>query len=261
MHYKNSLIGSNGVVEDATYEGYWKGGRRDGQGTITWVDGTSFTGTWRYDQRFEGEMRFNNGNSYEGKFLNDKLHGFARVYLATGVIFEGNFDQNQCDGVGKLLYPNGDIYFGQHKGFGKDGQGKMLYANGSSYEGGWSNERKNAQGLMRDTVTGDVYNGQYTDGKKNGKGRYYTHEKQEIYDGDWSNDRRQGEGFMINRKGVVCSGDFRADHMEGKLTYWKTLSESETEDIFSVMLDTNDQFIIVSNGQTHLPNGLPSKSE
>lgn len=131
MHYKNSLIGSNGVVEDATYEGLWKGGRRDGQGTINWVDGTSFSGTWRYDQRHEGEVRFANGNIYQGKFLNDKLHGFARLFIATGVIFEGNFDQNHCDGVGKLLYPNGDIYFGQHKAFTKDGMGKMLYANGS----------------------------------------------------------------------------------------------------------------------------------
>ena len=112
MHYKNSLVGANGVMEDATYEGLWKGGHRDGQGTITWVDGTSFTGTWRYDQRHEGEVRFANGNIYQGKFLNDKLHGFARLFLATGVIFEGEFDQNHCAGVGKLLYANGDIYFG-----------------------------------------------------------------------------------------------------------------------------------------------------
>lgn len=114
---------------------------------------------------------------------------------------------------------------------------------------------------MRDAVTGDVYNGSYSDGKRNGKGRFYNHEKQELYDGEWSNDRRQGEGFVITRKGVVCSGDFRADHMEGKLTYWKTLNESETEGIFSVMLDTNDQFIIVDQTRTNLPNGLPSKSE
>ena len=92
MHYKNSLIGANGVVEDATYEGYFKGGKRDGKGTMTWVDHTSFTGTWRYDQRCEGEIKFINGNMYQGQFLNDKLHGFARLFLTTGIIFEGNFD-------------------------------------------------------------------------------------------------------------------------------------------------------------------------
>jgi hypothetical protein len=138
----------------------------------------------------------------------------------------------------------------------------MLSANGSSYEGGWANERRHVSGLNRDAVTGDVYNGGYLDGKRNGKGRMYNNEKQEIYDGDWSNDRRQGEGFIINRKGVVCSGDFRTDHMEGKLTYWKTLSKAETDEVFSVILDTNDAFIVVDKVKTqHLLNGLPSRAE
>ena len=38
------------------------------------------------------------------------------------------------------------------------------------------------------------------------------------------NDRKQGEGYVINHEGVVCSGDFRADNMDGKMTYQKTLS-------------------------------------
>jgi hypothetical protein len=64
---------------------------------------------------------------------------------------------------------------------------------------------------MFDKVSGDVYSGHYTDGKRNGRGRMYYAAQQEIYDGDWSNDRRQGEGLVIDSKGVVCQGDFRAD--------------------------------------------------
>jgi MORN repeat len=52
----------------------------------------------------------------------------------------------------------------------------------------------------------------------------YYHQKQELFDGEWSNDRRQGEGLIINKKGIVDSGEFRADQLEGKLTYLKTLT-------------------------------------
>jgi hypothetical protein len=50
--------------------------------------------------------------------------------------------------------------------------------------------------------------------------------------------------------------------MEGKLTYWKTLTAEETNGIFRVMLDTNDAFISVNQSPIrHLPYGLPSKAE
>lgn len=76
MKYNYSLPGSNGQeFEEAGYEGYWKAGKREGQGQITWADGSTFNGTWKNDMRLEGEMRFQNGNIYQGTFKNDKMHG------------------------------------------------------------------------------------------------------------------------------------------------------------------------------------------
>ena len=127
-------------------------------------------------------------------------------------------------------------------------------ANGTTYEGGWSNDRKNGNGLQCDAVTGDVYNGAFVDGKRSGRGRMFQKSRDEIYDGEWANDRRSGEGFVITRKGVVSSGEFRADHMEGKLTYQKTLSKEESDRVFQVMTSTNDMFIVVNrNAKLDLP--------
>ena len=67
--------------------------------------------------------------------------------------------------------------------------------------------------------TGDVYVGDFLDGKRSGRGRYFTAADNTIYDGEWSNDRRQGEGTILNAQGEISSGEFRADHMEGKLAY------------------------------------------
>lgn len=76
MKYNYSIIGSNGSeVEEATYEGQWKAGKREGQGKLTWGDESSFTGIWKNDMRFEGEMRNSNGIMYIGKFENDKPQG------------------------------------------------------------------------------------------------------------------------------------------------------------------------------------------
>ena len=72
--------------------------------------------------------------------------------------------------------------------------------------------------------TGDIYVGDFIDGKRSGRGRYYQNAENEIYDGEWTNDRRQGEGTILNARGEISSGEFRADHMEGKLTYQRTLS-------------------------------------
>lgn len=59
MKYLYSLPGSNGGEHDeAQYEGFWKAGKREGQGTIMWQDGSQFTGTWKNDMRHNGEMRF-----------------------------------------------------------------------------------------------------------------------------------------------------------------------------------------------------------
>jgi hypothetical protein len=41
MVYNYSLLGSNGSdFEVATYEGMWKAGKREGNGTLTWADGS-----------------------------------------------------------------------------------------------------------------------------------------------------------------------------------------------------------------------------
>lgn len=65
MKYNYSLPGNLGnEFEEATYEGSWKAGKREGPGTITWVDGSQFFGEWKNDKRFQGEMHMANGTIY-----------------------------------------------------------------------------------------------------------------------------------------------------------------------------------------------------
>ena len=83
--------------------------------------------------------------------------------------------------------------------------------------------------------TGDIYVGDWIDGKRSGRGTFYRASDQSIYLGEWTNDSRQGEGSILSSNGELASGDFRADQMEGKLTYQATLSAQETEHIFHMI--------------------------
>ena len=105
---------------------------------------------------------------------------------------------------------------------------------------------------MQYAETGDIYVGDYIDGKRSGRGRYYSAADNTIYDGEWSNDRRQGEGTILNERGEIASGEFRADQMEGKLTYQRTLPQQETERVFNLIKNHRDQFISVDR-QASLP--------
>jgi hypothetical protein len=64
----------------------------------------------------------------------------------------------------------------------------------------------------------------------------------------------------LNGLGEVCSGDFRADFMEGKMTYRKTLSEKETKLIFDRITSVNDIFISIPKDSITL-NTVLTKAE
>ena len=170
--------------------------------------------------------------------------------IQNGTVFEGEFVRNVCASTGKFLYANGDIYYGQHKAFAREGQGKMIYLDGSTYEGGWLNDKRHLQGKNFDSKSGDIYIGNYQDGKRSGKGRYFYADQNELYDGDWSNDRRQGEGYLIDHKGTIRKGDFRADHMEAKVAHVKTLSLELTNKLFELIKSQNDLYFTIAKADS-----------
>ena len=77
---------------EATYEGTWKGGMRQGVGFMQWVDGASYEGEWK-DNKANGEGKFiySDGDIYEGKWANDKANGFGIYLHLNGARYEGQW--------------------------------------------------------------------------------------------------------------------------------------------------------------------------
>ena len=66
---------------------------------------------------------------------------FRKLYQ-NGDSYEGDWVNGKRDGKGKMIYANGDAYEGDWV----NGKGKMIYANGDSYEGDWLNDKRDGKG-------------------------------------------------------------------------------------------------------------------
>ena len=60
--------------DGSSYEGEWRGGFRDGMGTMIWSDGSVYRGEWDLGRaRGQGEFQLPNGLVYKGQW---KSHAF-----------------------------------------------------------------------------------------------------------------------------------------------------------------------------------------
>lgn len=102
--------------------------KREGKGTLTFTDGTVYTGDFR-DNHFEGMGRYSdiNGNVYEGQFVKDKLNGQATYSNSEGDKFVGTWKDDLKHGELPALlgYRLSHLSLDLHTG-----HGKYLYASG-----------------------------------------------------------------------------------------------------------------------------------
>ena len=81
------------TYNEGTYEGKYKNGKPDGQGTFTWISGTKYVGEWK----------------------NGKMHGQGTKTWPDGVKYVGEWKNDEMDGQGILTYSDGNILKGTFK--------------------------------------------------------------------------------------------------------------------------------------------------
>jgi hypothetical protein len=171
------------------YDGMWKKGLMDGEGTYTYATaGYSYSGQWSKGFiKGHGTFRFNNGNVMEGDWT---AMGTGTGYLvfADGTRYDGPFVNGAPHGQGIKVWANGDRYEGQFVMGHMTGQGSIKFADGATYTGTWLNDHRDGQGVAT-----------YPDGGR--------------YEGGWKNDQYDGQGTHTSPDGTVLSGRF----VNGKL--------------------------------------------
>lgn len=77
-------------------------------------------GHWKRDEN-------ENTNQYQGKYKNDKKHGFGEFIWATGSIFKGNFVDDKKRGYGEMMWADGHCFRGFWKEGSQNGLGIMVF--------------------------------------------------------------------------------------------------------------------------------------
>ena len=194
----------------------------------------------------EGQLKLNNGKTFEGNFINGQLNGFGRYIDENGTIYEGEFENGELKGTGKIIKnkentndksinntrkeENKIIYTGNIENFKKEGFGKEECID-YIYEGNFHNNMKNGKGKIKMKKIGDNYEGEFTndkitgygkyiwenehqyigyfiDGEMNGTGKYNWPDGSE-YEGVYVNNKREGKGRFKWSNGVIFEGNFR----------------------------------------------------
>ena len=141
-------------------------------------------------------------------------NGKMVVTYDNGDKYEGDFVDNVKEGKGIYIYSNGDKYEGEFFGDEKDGYGIYYYKNGERYEGEFKEDKKHGHGIYY-YLDGDRYEGEFKNGYAEGRGAYYFSDG-EKYIGDYKKDQRDGHGIYIYSNGDKYIGEFKEGKKNGK---------------------------------------------
>ncbi|TGL53268.1 hypothetical protein EHQ55_01400 [Leptospira meyeri] len=90
-------------------------------------------------------VQYENGDRFEGEFLEDVKHGSGIYQYSNGDIFEGEYQFGYKEGKGIYRYANGDKFIGAYKKGKRHGMGKYIFSDGLLLEGNWENNELQGQ--------------------------------------------------------------------------------------------------------------------
>lgn len=100
-YFKNGLL-TIIIDGNGTYEGEFKHGKLEGQGTLTYAK--------------DNIQGYTENSKYVGGFKDGKREGHGILYYANGNKYDGDFKNDMRDGQGTIFYKKGSIYVGEFKG-------------------------------------------------------------------------------------------------------------------------------------------------
>ena len=174
-------------IGGGTYIGDVVDGRANGQGTLTWP----------------------NGSKYVGEFKDSKHHGQGTYTFPDGYKYVGEWKDGKQHGQGTYTTAGGNKYVGEKTDGKKHGQGTYTFADGRKYVGEWKDSKKHGQGTYT-YADGQKYVGEWKDGYRHGKGTY-TFADGRKYVGEFKNEK-PWEGVSY-----LASGEIAATFSNGEV--------------------------------------------
>eukprot|EP01004_Peranema_trichophorum_P002260 NODE_1333_length_2007_cov_63.397028_g1127_i0.p1 GENE.NODE_1333_length_2007_cov_63.397028_g1127_i0~~NODE_1333_length_2007_cov_63.397028_g1127_i0.p1 ORF type:complete len:630 (+),score=115.59 NODE_1333_length_2007_cov_63.397028_g1127_i0:256-1890(+) len=173
---------------------------------FTFYNGDSYDGEWMNEMMHgKGTYRYTNGDWYEGQYELHQKHGYGTFVYADGMSYQGHYVRGAKCGKGTTIYPNGDSYVGDFKDNEFNGNGIFNYICGDRYEGQWKDGVPHGFG-ERKFADGSIYRGSWEDGKRNGAGSYITEGC--TFQGEWKDGLMHGKGRQTFSDSSKYQGHF-----------------------------------------------------
>ena len=183
-----------GTDYNETFEGNYKNGQLNGQGThikfndylTIAVDGYAkmkYVGNWEDNQK-DGqgvETRYDENNKvlykYVGDWKNDKKNGIGKEYVNGALVYDGKFKNGfhfkdsgcitgDCkNGYGVFIYPNKNKYIGEYKDGLKNGFGIEVDPKGNYIYGNWKNNKEDGYVRIFNKNNEIIFAGEMMSGK------------------------------------------------------------------------------------------------
>lgn len=223
------------------YEGNWKDGTFNGEGTLYKEDGSIKTGNWvagRLSQTLvdiqlpqghyygyvkdgkpegAGRMAYNDSSFYDGNWNNGSWSGDGKYYTLTDTL-AGEWGNGKLNGAGIYKTEN-FIYEGDWTDNKPDGIGYAASNDSSFYSGEWSEGKRHGYGDMIFS-NGDSYFGDWSNNQFDGTGTYTYVQTGDVYYGEWKDGLQNGLG-TYTAKGFEYTGNWEEGWIngEGRITY------------------------------------------
>ena len=198
-----TFLGAHGVLP--SIEGHFKRGRMHGKIIMYNTSGRKkFEGIYKNNSRVYGDL-FDNGElHYRGHFnKKQQYHGKGILYdKENEILYEGDFKNGKYNGQGRENYEDGDYIIGSFKNNKAEGKTKLYNKNGHlKFDGIFKNDEKR-KGKSYRLNNQLQYDGFFKNGKYEGRGVYYTTGGSR-YEGIFKANKLEGKGKMFYSNGVM----------------------------------------------------------
>jgi hypothetical protein len=149
------------------------------------------TGTYVYD----------NGNKYEGKWVDGQRHGTGTFVYTNGDRYYGDWENDIKNGTGTYTWPSGTEYKGEWVDGLRKGTGTQIWSNGDEYSGDWKDDKRHGYGTYTYGRSGGKYEGEWEKDNQNGTGTYTWYDGDK-YKGEWKNGNKDGFGTLFCKDGT-----------------------------------------------------------
>jgi hypothetical protein len=165
-----------------------------------------------------------NGDQYEGEWMDGKLHGKGKLITSIGAVITGTWSHDLLSGIGRYVSPLDEVYEGQWLNNHWHGEGQFQAYNGDVYRGEFRYGLRHGDGEFISALTGNVYTGQWKNNQWNGYGKLTIledkdKEREREESGGKERERGNGKGKGSGRERVTYEGEWNHGVLNGKGVY------------------------------------------